>query len=412
VLSVLFATWIVAFLDRMAISVSMPYISKDFRLSHLQGGLLLSAFFATYALSHIPGGLLADRFGVRRVATIAMIWWSLFTAATGAATSLGLMVAARMIFGLGEGVFPACGYKTISTWFPKSERATANALMIASNPLGVALSPLLVVGIMSIWGWRAVFYCLFVPGLLMALMFWLFVPDDPAKSRRVSAEELAEINADEAGSGEELVIKPSFRQIAAQPNIIRYFLISFCAGIPLWGFTAWLPTYLVEVRGFSMIQMGVAASLPFFAGTAGCILGGWTSDRYFSADRRVPVIATEVLTALLLYLVLTAKSVPALLICQTLAGFSLTFFLTAFWALPMNTVPRQLMGVTSGFINMAGQLAAFVTPILIGYLIEATGGSFDRVFVLLIAAALASSAIALTLPRERAFDRAEPRHVL
>lgn len=411
VLSVLFVAWIVAFLDRMAIAVAMPYISADFHLSPLQSGLLLSAFFASYALSHIPGGLLADLFGVRRVATFAMLWWSAFTAITGAATSLGLMAIARFIFGLGEGVFPACAFKTISIWFPKRERATANALMIASNPLGVALSPLVVVAIMSVWGWRAVFFSLFLPGIIIALSFWLFVPDDPAKSRRVSAEELAEINADEAGVDQTLSLKPTFREIAGQPNIIRYFLISFCAGTALWGFTTWLPSYLVKARGFSMVEMGVAASLPFFAGTAGCVLGGWMSDRFFSADRRIPVIATQLVSASLLYLVLTVKSVTALIICQTLTGFCLTFFNTAFWALPMNTVPKRLMGVTSGFINMAAQIAAFISPILIGYLIGADGGRFDHVFILLIASALASAAIAVTLKRDSTPRSAEPHLV-
>ena len=147
-----------------------------------------------------------------------------------------------------------------------------------------------------------------------------------------------------------------------------------------------------------MLFRSAAASLPFFAGAIGSIVGGSVSDRYFSSNRRIPILATQLVSALLLYLTFTASSVTTLLLCQTLAGFCLMFFFPAFWALPMNTVPKELMGVASGFINMAGQVAAFITPVSIGYLVGAAGGTFDMTFMLLIVCVLASCAIALTLP--------------
>lgn len=149
-----------------------------------------------------------------------------------------------------------------------------------------------------------------------------------------------------------------------------------------------------------MAQMGVAASLPFFAGTVGCVLGGWASDKYFSNNRRIPVVAIQLMSALLLYLMFITNSTTVLVICQTLVGFCLAFVTSAFWALPMNTVPKALMGVISGVINMAGQIAAFITPISIGYLVKAAGGHFGLAFMLLIASAVASCAIVFTIPRK------------
>ena len=95
-----------------------------------------------------------------------MLWWSVFTAFTGAAANLTQMLIARFVFGLGEGVYPACGFKTIAVWFPKKERATANAIRWAAGPLGAALAPLAVVQIVSLWGWRAVFYSLFLNSVI------------------------------------------------------------------------------------------------------------------------------------------------------------------------------------------------------------------------------------------------------
>jgi sugar phosphate permease len=398
VLSILFISWIVSFMDRMVMSVAIPYIAVDFHLSPLAMGGVMGVFFAGYSISQIPGGLLADIIGVRRVATIAMLWWSAFTAITGAAANLTQILIARFVFGLGEGVYPACVFKTIAVWFPKKERATANGIRFAAGPLGTALSPLAVVGIMSFWSWRTVFYSLFLPGVLISLLVWIFIPDKPSESSRVSSEELVEIEERGVVATQDSETKVNLLGILKEPNVLKYFFVLFSFDIAYWGFTTWLPTYLVKARGFSMAQMGIAASLPFFAGTVACILGGWVSDKYFSSNRRTPIVATQLISAFLLYLTFTANSTTMLVICQTLAGLCLNFFFTAFWALPMNTVPKEVMGVASGFINMAGQIAAFTSPIIVGYLVGAAGGNYDLSFKLLVASLLVSCAIVFTLP--------------
>ena len=308
------------------------------------------------------------------------------------------MLFVRFIFGLGEGLFPACAFKTVAGWFPKRERATANAIMLSSNSLGAALAPLTVVAILSFWDWRAVFYILFFPGILVSALFWIFIRDKPSESRRVTREELNELQNDETVLHQEIKVKESILEIIKKPNVLKFFFVLFTFDITNWGFVTWLPSYLVNARGFSMAAMGVATSLPFFAGTAGYIVGGVVSDKYFSKNRRIPIAATQLICALLLYLMFIADSLAVLIVCQTLAGFFLKVFFSAFWALPMNTVPERLMGITSGFINMAGQIAAFVSPLAIGYLVGAAGGKFDLTFMFLILSALVSCALVFTLP--------------
>jgi len=134
------------------------------------------------------------------------------------------------------------------------------------------------------------------------------------------------------------------------------------------------------------------------AGTVGCVIGGWVSDRYFSQSRRTPIIATQLVSALLLYLTLTAPSAHMAVLYETMAGFFLMLFFSTFWALPMNTVPKDRMGVTSGFINMAGQIAAFISPLVMGYLIGAAKGNFDHAFIFLILSLLASCVVVFTIP--------------
>jgi sugar phosphate permease len=400
VLSVLFVVWVVSFMDRMVMSVAIPYIAIDFGLSPIAMGAVMSAFFLAYSIAQVPGGMLADRFGVRKVATVAMIWWSLFTAITGTVVNMTQMLVARFIFGIGEGIFPACAFKTIAVWFPQKERATANALMLSSNSLGPAITPLFVVAIMSFWSWQTVFYCLFLPGIVISLLFWFLVPDKPAESKRVSKEELAEIEGGDKISVESSGRKLGIRDLFRERSVLICFLILLTFDITLWGFQTWLPTYLVKARGFSMVKMGIVASLPFFAGMIGCILGGYISDRFFANNRRVPIIATQLLAALFLYLTVTTDSTDMLIAYLILGGACIKFFISAFWALPMNIIPKALMGTASGFINMAGQIAAFLSPLIIGFLVEASGGKFDTTFAFLIGASLLSCGIVFTLPRK------------
>jgi len=398
VLSVLFVSWIVSFMDRMVMSVAIPYIAVDFHLTPLAMGVVMSAFFASYSVSQIPGGLLADIFGVRKIGTIALLWWSGFTAITGAVGNLTQMIIARLLFGLGEGIYPACVFKSVAVWFPPKERATANGIRFAASPLGSALSPLVVVGIMSVWGWRAAFFSLFVPGVVISLLVWIFVRDNPSESNRVSPEELVEIEGGGALAVRGPEMTGKLARVFKEPVVLKCFAVLFFFDIAYWGFATWLPTYLVRARGFTMTQMGLAASLPFFAGAIACVLGGWTSDKFYRRNRRRPIVAAQLLSAFLLYMTFTATSTTMLLISQTLAGFCLNFFFTAFWALPMNTVPREVMGVASGFINMAGQIAAFISPIVIGYLVGIAGGNYELSFVFLIALLLVSCASVFTLP--------------
>ena len=195
VLALLFTTWIVSYIDRMVMAVSIPYIAKDFHLSPVEMGVVMSAFFLGYAACQIPGGILADKLGARKIMTGAIVWWSFFTFFTGMVGSLTSMLGIRVAFGVGEGMFPGGSWKSISNWFPVKERSTANAIMLSSNALGPALAPFFVVAVIATWGWRAVFMSLFVPGLIVSLLIWIYIKDHPQDSKHVGPQELAEIQS-------------------------------------------------------------------------------------------------------------------------------------------------------------------------------------------------------------------------
>jgi len=404
-LAVVFTVWIVSYMDRMVMATAIPYIAKEWGLSPVAMGGVLSAFFAGYFIFQIPGGILADKFGARKVMSVAVLWWSGFTALTGLVGSLGHMLWIRFVFGVGEGVAPASTWKALANWSPVRKRGVANGIMMASNSLGPALAPLFVAAVMAAWGWRAVFYSLLIPGVLLAAWIWRSLPDDPADKRGISPAELEEIREDRSQLGTVNTAEAmSFWAILKEPAVWKSFLILLFNNMTGWGFAQWLPSYLVKARGFSLAQMGIAASLPFFAGTIGFILGGWLSDVPFKYRRRVPLIAAQWICAVFLYLTYTATSTGRLVVYQILVGLFYYIAAGIVFALPMSAISKTIAGRAMGIVNTAGQFAGFISPIIIGFLVQLSGAgarSFDTAFMFLIATILLSSVCAMTFTQRK-----------
>lgn len=400
VLAVLFVCWTFSYLDRMVMTVAIPYIADDFNMSPLEVGTVISAFFIGYALLQIPGGMLADRFGPRRVMIVGVTWWTIFAVLTGCMRALNPMLGMRVLFGIGEGVFPASSWKTIATWFPVKERSTANGFMMSSNFLGPALAPLFVVGIMNVLGWREVFYFLAIPGIIMVYLLWRFVADTPDTHPRISKEELAEIND---GHAEELVQGISFAELLKRPIAWQLFILWFFFDFSFWGFLSWTPSYLVKERGFAMLAMGITASLPFFAGTLGLILGGWLSDKVFSQRRSLFACCLCILAAVGIYASYRA-TVDTVEVILAITGLLQGGAFGAIWGIPMTLLPKEIMGTASGFMNMAGLMAGALAPVVMGFLIEVSG-NYHSSFVV-IALALVTTGLLLLTVRKIGVDQA------
>lgn len=403
VLAILFIAWTVSYMDRMVMTVAIPYIAKDFNLTPLTMGVVMSSFFAGYALFQIPGGMLADKFGSRKVMAVAISWWSVFTFFTGMVSSLSNMLVIRFLFGLGEASFPGGSWKTIANWFPKKERSTANGIMMSSNALGPAIAPLFVVGIMAAFNWRSVFYFLFIPGIIVVCLVWFVIRDNPSESKLISPEELKVIQ-DESDEKQKETKKLSLKDVIKLPVVWKIFFMWFTFDITFWGFSSWIPSYLVKARGFDLVKMGINASLPFLAGTVGLIIGGYVSDKYFVGKRRNLIIGAELLAAISLYLTYSTAAEGLAMVSLTLSGFFICIAFGAIWALPMNILPPEVMGGSSAFINFAGQIAGFISPMVMGFLIQISGGKFTTAFSFLIIAILFSACIALTVHEKKKLE--------
>lgn len=402
VLSILLAGWLFSFLDRMIMGVALPYIGEEFGLNNEQRGLIMSAFFLGYALFQIPGGMMADRFGPRKVMSYAITWWSLFTSLTGMIFSLPLMLVVRCVFGVGEAGFPAASWKTIATYFPSRQRATATAIQSSVNALGPAIATVAAATILKMFGWRAVFIGLGIPGVLIAMVMYMYIRNNPKDHPGMTAAELAELEADPGVSAAQVTgsaKKITFSDLLKMPILWQMVAIWFCFDITYWGFVSWLPSYLLKGRGFTLDQLAGYGSLPFFVGTVGLILGGIYSDKLKArgTHRKWLFIPTSLVAAVFLYVTQMVPGLMETIMAQCVAAFFMFVAFAAFWGLVVDAFPTEIMGSGSATVNFGGQAAGMLAGWAVGKLVDLRGGAYDWAFWFLIAGTLVATLIAFTI---------------
>ncbi|GMA98890.1 MFS transporter [Pelosinus sp. IPA-1] len=401
VLSILWVGWLFSFLDRMVVSIALPFIGREFQLNAASQGMILSTFFAGYAIFQIPGGMLADKFGPRRVMAFAIVWWSVFTSLTGMVLSYPLMLICRFVFGIGEGCFPGSSFKTIAMYFPPKERATATAIQGSVNALGPAVASLVAAGIIAAFGWNMVFITLGIPGLVIGLAIWFYIKDNPAEHPHITPEELSELNlvSPDVSNSNISYQKITFKEFLQKPVLWQMLLIWFLFDITFWGFISWLPSYLMEVRGFSLLKTGFYGSLPFFIGTIGMLVGGYLSD-CFKGNRKWLFIPSSLMAAFFIYMTFSVAASNMVIVYQSVAALFMFLAYAAFWGLVVDSIPADIMGAGSGMVNLGGQIAGLVSPFAMGHLIDLNKGSFDMAFAFLAIAAIGSAVVAFTVKIE------------
>jgi ACS family glucarate transporter-like MFS transporter len=365
---------VITFLDRLAIAVAGPRIQSEFQLGPEQWGWVLAAFALSYGLFEIPSGAAGDHFGHRSTLTRIVLWWSVFTGATAAATGFRSLVATQFLFGAGEaGAYPnAAG--VIGRWFPNSERARAQGFVWAASRIGGALSPLLVVPLLRTVGWRAMF-CLFAMiGLAWALLWRSWFHNIPAEQPGITDTELSELDPPVSGTSPDNLWTALLLSRQAWLLVAMYW----CYVWGSWFYFSWFPTYLMRGPGFTESQMSLVSALPFIFGCAGNLIGGWLSDQFAqhfglrTARCGLASVSLSVSSLMILGLAF-ATSKTAVVVLASLGLGVLDLMLPAAWSLCLD-LGRAHAGVISGAMNAGGLTGGFACTLVFGYLVRATGG--------------------------------------
>jgi MFS transporter, ACS family, glucarate transporter len=388
---------VLSYVQRVAISQAAGPISHDLHLNKAQMGLVFGAFGLSYALFEIPIGLLGDRIGVRRVLLQIVLGWSVFTALTGAAWNVLSLWIIRFLFGAGEaGCFPILT-RMLSVWLPAGERVKAQSLLWACARWGGAATPPLVLACITLFGWRWSFVGFAGLGLVWCAIFWFWYKDNPRQHTSVNDAEKELLEMSRALMSHHAGQK-TWTSLLLTPEVIVLCLQYFCLSFIWYFYITWLPTYLREARGQTAGHAAALSVLPLLFGGFGSILSGLAPARL---PRRTIAISGFLCTAVLLVAFLRIQSVLGAMLCMAVASLCGDLTMPISWNACVE-IGGSYTATVAATMNMLGNLAGFVTPVVGGLILQKTAGDWKPLIYLMIGAALIAALCWLYLDPERA----------
>jgi MFS family permease len=361
IVALLFTASLINYLDRAAISFALPLISKEFGLTSQSKGLLLSSFFWSYALMQIPIGWCADRFNLRWLYAVAFTIWSFAQGLTGLATSLSMLLAFRILLGVGESIYLPGGTKIVSLLFAPKERGLPSGLFDFGTRTGLVLEGILVPWLLVHLGWRRTFLILGFTALLWIAPWFAIFP------RRLTATDTKKTFPDLATVARSLLDR----------NLLGICLGFFCFDYYWYVLVTWLPDYLVSVRQLTIVQAGFYASLAFFTFGIAEPIGGWICDTLIRRgwdETRTRKGIVSIAFAMGVFLIAAMHATHTGLAIWLLIGASLAGLATGnLLAILQSCAPSEGVGVWTGAENFAGNLAGIIAPLAVGFLITSSG---------------------------------------
>ncbi|WNC93793.1 MFS transporter [Paraburkholderia sp. FT54] len=411
ILALLAVGTMINYLDRTVLGIAAPQLTKELGVNAALMGLLFSVFSWSYVAAQIPGGLFLDRFGSKVTYFLSMTFWSLCTLAQGLVHGIGALFAFRLGLGVSEAPCFPTNSRVVATWFPQSERAMATGTYTVGEYIGLAFfSPFLFM-LMGAFGWRSLFYVVGGVGLVFGVIWWMFYRE-PRDHPSANQAELDYIEAGgglthrkkDAGAAASKVAsaastastKGGFEwrtigRLLKHRQLTGICLGQFAGNSTLVFFLTWFPTYLATERHMAWLKIGFFAIMPFIAASIGVMFGGFFSDWLLrrgkspNVARKLPIIAGLLLASTIILANYVESNV------LVIAILSVAFFAQGMaalgWTLVSDIAPDGLLGVTGGIFNFAANLAGIVTPLVVGFIVAATG-SFVGALVFIGAIAL------------------------
>lgn len=377
----------ISYLDRVNISIAGSSLADEYHLSQVRLGWVFSAFLLGYALFQTPGGWLVDRFGPRRLLTVGVVWWGVFTALTASLPTkvwgaVFFFVLVRFLLGAGESIIYPSSNQFVSQWIPPQERGIANGMIFAGVGAGAGIAPTLVTYVMSHYGWRASFWVSALIGLCAGVVWYLIARDKPEQHPSVSSSELALIRKSRApavslGSVSQDSAHPEkasqaphvpWRSIISSKSILAVTASYFCFGYVAWIFFSWFYIYLAKVRGMDLKSSALYGTLPPLAIVACSLSGGAINDALSrSYGKRIGRCGVAFLGLLLAaaFLVLGSRAASPAVAGMVLSGGAGALYLSqsSYWSVTAD-IAGDNAGAASGFMNMGAQFGGALTASL------------------------------------------------
>lgn len=409
VLLLLCAMYLITYVDRVNVSTAASQFGAELGLSNTQIGFVFSAFAYPYLVFQIIGGWLGDRFGPRRTLAICAFVWAGATVLTGLAGGLTSLIVARLLLGLGEGATFPTATRAMSNWTTAERRGFAQGTTHAASRIGNAVAPPLITWLMLATTWRGAFIITGAISFLWALVWIWYFRDNPREHPRISAAESDRLPV---YSGSQQRVPVPWRALVSRMTPVT--LVYFCYGWVLWLFLSWIPQYFLHNYHLQLGKSALFASSVFLAGVLGDWFGGVLTDRLLHSTSK-PRIARNAMVGLCMLATLASLApimfVTNISITLAAACLSLGFFFNEMtigpmWAVPMDIAPKHA-GTASGIMNTGSAVAAIISPVVGGWLIDRTG-NWNLPFIVSMALMAAGIVLSFTMRPDRQLELPEP----
>lgn len=388
----------IAFIDRTNISLALPSMSRELHMSPTQAGDAAGIFFWGYMFLQIPGGFLAQRWSAKRFVSILLVLWGLCSMGCGLVETWRQFWVMRFFLGVAEGgVWPAV-LILLAHWFPRPERARANAYWMLCLPVAVVVSSPLSGWILGRWNWRVL---LIVEGALpfVWLVIWLmFVDDHPHQASWISDDERDHLAHVLGRESQELESPRSeaFWKALLRPQVLLLVVVYFLTNTGNYGYLFWLPTALENARKMSSQRVGFLFAIPYFVTGIGMVLLSRHSDQ--TRERRGHVAFALAWAGVCMMSCVALSGYNSLLAFTAISMFGAGAYgmLGPFWAIPTETLPRSVTGTAMGLVNALGNLGGYFGPVIVGFLKNRTG-NFQVAFGLISLGYFAAAALTFLL---------------
>jgi MFS family permease len=397
--------YFITYVDRVNVSTAASAFASELHLSHTEIGFVFSAFAYPYLVFQIIGGWVGDRFGPHRTLAVCAVIWAGATVMTGMAGGFVSLIVARLLLGLGEGATFPTATRAMSNWVPADQRGFAQGTTHAASRIGNAVAPPLIVWLMVATGWRGAFIITGIVSFLWAVAWIWYFRDNPREHPRITEPECATLS-NYSGIKERLPVP--WRALLGRMAPVT--AVYFCYGWVLWLFLGWIPQYFLHNYHMQLGKSALFASGVFFAGVLGDWLGGSVTDRILRKSgnlrlaRNVMVGVCMLLTLLSLAPIMLVSDISITMAALCLSGgfFFNEMTIGPMWAVPMDIAPKHA-GTASGIMNSGSALAAIISPVVGGFLIDRTG-NWNLPFTVSMVLMAAGIVLSFTMRPDRALE--------